>query len=295
MAEPESVFISYAHADAPWLTTLRDHLSPWIRARHLCVWSDQNIPVGAHWDEEIGRAMAQARVAVLLVTKAFLASDFIMERELPVLLERHKRGEVRIVPISVGHAALAPTPLKDIQFANDPAQPLEALDTVEVDRILVGIGQTISDALTLSNLAFGLGVMDQTTEPMEARLEGRAEEPNRAHSVTAHLAASDQEIRFEGAQTRITYDDLSALSEDDRAFIADLERTMRGYYEERQSAKDKLGSEGGHNDAAHRAEMARLEKLMCNDLGSILDFLSKMLQYELEDHYSRYRYICGQL
>ncbi|MEO1551200.1 MAG: hypothetical protein AAFR93_12350, partial [Pseudomonadota bacterium] len=59
--------------------------------------------------------------------------------------------------------------------------------------------------------------------------------------------------------------------------------------------KDKLGSEGGHNDAAHRAEMARLEKLMCNDLGSILHFLSKMLQYELEDHYSRYRYICGQL
>ncbi|MEM6467287.1 MAG: toll/interleukin-1 receptor domain-containing protein, partial [Pseudomonadota bacterium] len=284
MDHPNSIFVSYAHEDHAWLSLLTGHLAPWLRAKHLSVWSDRDLPVGLEWEPQIRAAMARASVAVLLVSKHFLASDFIMERELPFLLERRAQGELRIIPIAVGHGSIAATQLSRLQFANDPKEPLEALGAAEADRVMVEICTSISNAHTLSGLAFGLGLVDETTEPMEARLEGRPEEPTRSYGMTAHLAASDEEIRFENSLIRVTYDDLAALSEDDREYIADLERTMRARYAERQAAKDKLGSVGGLHDADYRQEMARVEKLMCEDLTSILDFLTKMMKYELEDH-----------
>jgi hypothetical protein len=72
-----SVFLSCSHQDRPWLDRLNTMLAPLVRTGAVELWWDGQISPGKHWREEIDNAMASARVAVLLVSAPFLASEFI--------------------------------------------------------------------------------------------------------------------------------------------------------------------------------------------------------------------------
>jgi hypothetical protein len=46
------------------------------------LWADNRLPSGAEWEREIEAALTSAKVAVLLISPAFLASEFIWESEM---------------------------------------------------------------------------------------------------------------------------------------------------------------------------------------------------------------------
>ena len=81
----------------------------------------------------------------------------------------------------------------------------------------------------------------------------------------------------------------------DREFIADLEDSLDRNYKRWSAVRSGLGDAGGALDNEVERQLTRVAKLMCQDLTSILDFLREMHKAELEDHYSRYRYICARL
>jgi predicted nucleotide-binding protein len=80
------VFISYSHEDKEFLQAFRVQLKPWENKNLLELWSDKRIELSQDWHQEIQQALEATAVAVLLVSPDFLASDYIRDHELPLLL-----------------------------------------------------------------------------------------------------------------------------------------------------------------------------------------------------------------
>jgi TIR domain-containing protein len=291
----KTVFVSYAHKDRKWADELVTFLAPWIRDKRVDLWDDSRIQMGDNWRTEIRKAIEEATVAVLLVTKDFLASDFITKHELPILLKRALKKEVSLAWVAVGHSGVEATDLWHFQAVNDPAHPLETLDRAHRNKVMVGIAKGIADAVTIGTFAGGLQIIDETVEPLEAALEGRPEQWDRVFHVQANYEPAQNRISFSGANQTITDMDLKGLPEDDREFIADLEDSLSRNYKRWSAVRKGLGEAGGALDGEVETQLTRIAKLMCRDLNSILDFLRKMHKAELEDHYGRYRFICERL
>ena len=127
------IFVSYSHQDAEWLDRLRIFLKPFpwglSHKEGGRLWADPYIQTGERWRREIGDGLARARIAVLLVSQDFLASDFIAKHELPAILAAAASGEVTIVWVLVGTTNVkeALPELAEIQRARPGQKPLKRL------------------------------------------------------------------------------------------------------------------------------------------------------------------------
>jgi hypothetical protein len=98
MATPK-IFVSYSHADIKQKERLLQHLVPLENSVQFEVWTDTQIQAGTAWQPEIERALSSADVAILLITANFLGSDFVRRKEVPVMLERREKEDLRLYPI----------------------------------------------------------------------------------------------------------------------------------------------------------------------------------------------------
>ena len=84
-ARRTGVFVSYSHKDLRWLERLQVHLAPYVRRGDVTLWDDTKIQPGDLWQPAIQNAIERAAAFVLLVSADFLASEFIVSKELPRL------------------------------------------------------------------------------------------------------------------------------------------------------------------------------------------------------------------
>jgi internalin A len=144
------IFVSYSHADSEWLTKLQTHLKPFTRNGSIDLWDDTRIRPGDEWQTEIETALAAAKIAILLVSPNFIASDFIADNELPPLLDAAKAKGVTILWIPISHSSYKEMDFSKYQAAHDPKHPLSSLPNHEQDRVLVQICQEIKRIVTAS-------------------------------------------------------------------------------------------------------------------------------------------------
>jgi hypothetical protein len=141
------VFISYSRMDEHWLEKLRPHLRPLEREGAL-IWDDTRLRPGAPWREEIRQALAETKVAILLISAHYLASDFITTNELPPLLEAAEKDGARILPVIISPSRFERMEsLSRFQAVNDPQKPLVQLRTANRDRVLDEVARAVEDAL----------------------------------------------------------------------------------------------------------------------------------------------------
>lgn len=142
------VFISYSHQDKAWLRKLQVHLKPLERDLDFAIWDDTKIEPGSKWKEEIKNTIDQAKVAVLLISANFLASDFIARDELPPLLTAAEEEGAIILPVILSPSRFTKTAgLSRFQAVNDPSTPLAGLSRGKQDEVFVKLTEHIENAL----------------------------------------------------------------------------------------------------------------------------------------------------
>jgi hypothetical protein len=140
----DQVFLSYSHKDAASLHQLETQLRVLEEHCGLEVWSDhRRLEVGDQWRQGIEAGLARARVAVLLVSPDFLASDFIRDNELPPLLTAAEREGARIVWVPLRPSLVEKTPIADFQAAWPADRPLSKLRKAQREEAWVDISRAI--------------------------------------------------------------------------------------------------------------------------------------------------------
>lgn len=205
-----TLFISYSRADmqnTDWLARLRMYLAPFRRGGTVDVWDDSRIAPGARWKDEISGALDRAAAAVVLVGPGFLASDFVMEHELPALLGSAQTRGVALFPLVVGYCGYNASDLEPYQAFNSIEHPLESLVPSEQNRILNALAIQVDKSLHSNK-----------TPPSDPR------------STAMDLRGAMQEIQKHLIDTRTAFvaqcrrrDDLVAAIEQRLGFKNDLE------------------------------------------------------------------------
>jgi hypothetical protein len=125
MSKATQIFISYSHHDENYKNELIKHLRALERQGAVRLWDTSDIQQGANWDEEIGKAIEESKIAILLVSSNFLASDYIVQNELKELLRRAKSSNLFVLPILLSPTLWTEVPeLAQFQFLNDVRNPL---------------------------------------------------------------------------------------------------------------------------------------------------------------------------
>src|SRR5947209_1944031 len=145
----EQIFFSYSKKDKRWFEKIQVGLQPYLEQIPLIPWDETKIPPGKNWHEETEQALSSAKVAVLLVSPDYLASDFIAKRILPPLLDAAKNDGLTILWIAVRKCSYEVTKIERYKPVNDPSKPLASIkERGELDDALHKICQQIAVAAT---------------------------------------------------------------------------------------------------------------------------------------------------
>jgi len=121
-----SIFFSYSQKDEKWLEKLKSMLFPLMKPKTISIWWDGEINPGQTWRKEIDKAMANAKVGVLLVSMDYLASKFISDCELDYLLDAAEQGQIKLLWVYVGFCFYDKTGIGRYQAAHRRLKPLNS-------------------------------------------------------------------------------------------------------------------------------------------------------------------------
>jgi hypothetical protein len=148
-----TVFISYSHKDEEWKDRLVTQLGVLQQQGYLDVWNDRRIEAGTDWFKEIEDAIHVANVAILMVSANFLNSNFILEEEVPRLLQRREKEGLRIFPVIVKPCDWQAVDwLARIQARPKDGRPLSAGKEHQIEEDLAAIAREIRELLERAGL-----------------------------------------------------------------------------------------------------------------------------------------------
>ncbi|MEP7122683.1 MAG: metallophosphoesterase [Byssovorax sp.] len=125
--QPVRVFISGTAEDEPMRAELHKHVVSLRRSGKAVFTYSRDVPPGVDRAEWVAAQLAEAQVILLLISQDYIASDDYYESELLRAVERHDRGEARVIPIILHPLNFAGEPFSKLQqlpsdaIAGDPA------------------------------------------------------------------------------------------------------------------------------------------------------------------------------
>ncbi len=136
---PVTIFFCYAREDEALLNKLKTHLRPLQRQGLIDVWYDRNISAGTEWEQEINQHLNSAQIVLLLVSPDFMDSDYCYSIEMKRALERHARGEAKVIPVILRYVDWHGEPLGKLQALPTDGKPVRGPDWYDLDSALYDV------------------------------------------------------------------------------------------------------------------------------------------------------------
>ena len=134
----DKIFISYSHADDLYKSRLETHLLALQRYFGITIWSDSLIEAGLDWNSTIAHIIEETSVAIHLISKDYLASEYIARNEVAPIMSAYNKGEISVIPIILTPCLFHQIQeLSQLQAINDPKKPLCNLTELEQDEVWV--------------------------------------------------------------------------------------------------------------------------------------------------------------
>lgn len=140
-------FISHAQKDEKYLKQLHTQLDHYIREYGIRVWDKSKILPGAKRQQEIENALRATKVAVLLVSPDFLASDVIAREEVQPLLSVAENEGVIIIPVILRPCGFDRSSIAKYTPINDPSTPLSTMTAGRREAIWVQVAEQLTRLL----------------------------------------------------------------------------------------------------------------------------------------------------
>ena len=117
-------FISYSHIDERYVQRFHTHLSQMKRDGLIDTWFDREISAGDGIEQEIIANLHDSDVFIAVTSPDFLASSYCYEKEMLSAIEKHNKGDIRVIPLIVEPCDWLNSPLKDFRATPRDGKPV---------------------------------------------------------------------------------------------------------------------------------------------------------------------------
>ncbi|MGB1204015.1 MAG: hypothetical protein ACPG5B_00125 [Chitinophagales bacterium] len=143
------VYLCYSTKDNFHKNEIKKYFKPLLFKD--AIWCKDNIKAHEVKNEKIKQAISETKVAIFLVSTDFLASDFVMDKEVPAILKAVEKGHTFPLVIILKPCSFTDIPsLNKYQTVNPPTQEVSRMDENEKAALFVNLVR-----LTMEILDYG--------------------------------------------------------------------------------------------------------------------------------------------
>jgi hypothetical protein len=164
MEEPIKIFFCYAREDDVLRQGLEKQLRALKRQGIIDIWYDREINAGTEWKKEIDKHLNSAQIILLLVSPDFMDSDYCYSIEMKRAMERHERGEARVIPIILRPVYWQAALFSKLQVLPTDGKPLTDRNWHTLDEAFFNVAEGIRAAIDTRTAS-----TDHNTTPAVAR------------------------------------------------------------------------------------------------------------------------------
>ncbi len=94
-----NIYILYTKQDAGALSSILERLQPAIAHQDITIWYDDPIQEGQSWIPKEAARLHKTDLFVLLLSNAFMYSEFVQQMEFKTVIDRYKEGISTVIPV----------------------------------------------------------------------------------------------------------------------------------------------------------------------------------------------------
>jgi internalin A len=151
---PLPLFICYAQANERTVKQLIPSLKVLARRGYVAPWRDTDLVPGEDWDETIKERLAEAKIILFMVSREFLASDYITQQERPLAMKLMGEEKAVVVPVILSPCSHTEEDFARLENLPRKGKPVSSFNPRDEAWVLVedGLKKAVEQARKLSNI-----------------------------------------------------------------------------------------------------------------------------------------------